>query len=147
MFHFCLKLYKIRSEFADTLAIYTVVAGLLSPVMAVLLYPSNIELLLLIQREKHANSPLAEAVYNVWSGLMKPGPGLEYVNYIAAFTTPLALFLSSLVLALLINLTYMHYNASKYSVVSALALAMLVSVIPIFGLTSIDYLLLWETVA
>jgi hypothetical protein len=117
MIHLGLKIYKVRSELADTFAINTVFAGCFSPLFTILLYPVNMRFLLTIQEAKHSKSSLGDIIAKAGNS-----SGQSFLDIASSGVITVAGCLSLFLASALITVISYHYGVSKYRAACAATL-------------------------
>jgi hypothetical protein len=141
--HWALRLHKIKSNFADTVAIYTIIVGAFSPFIAMLSYPNNLKNLYAVQHIKHAGGSVREsfAMY-----LHDTGLGSDYIDFVAAFCQPLIGIGSAIFMAMLANALCQHYRAEKFRVITSIGVGLAVFIPIVFIINTLGVLLLYVAV-
>ena len=133
--HLGLRAYRIDSKLPDTVAIYAVMVGCFSPLVVILQYPSNINLLLQIQHAKHESLDLYGTIAYVLKGVATPGE--SYFDILASVSSGLLPFVSFLLIAALVNRISAHYQVDKYKVASSVAMSMMLITFPVIFLAAL----------
>jgi hypothetical protein len=124
--HLGLRMYKIHSDFTDTLVMYSVLVGCFSPVITILFYPQLIELISTLREVKSLNLDFEFLVKEFISNY-------NYENFSAKPVTiqiywPIASSINFAVYATLLvmfgRLVSVRYSTEKYRVLSAIGFSL-----------------------
>ncbi|HEV8435385.1 MAG TPA: hypothetical protein VGR95_18395 [Thermoanaerobaculia bacterium] len=126
--HKALQLHGVKSNYAETLTLYSVITAALAPVLVLVALPGNMHLLGIVSAAKAGKAGPLAAMYQTVTSFNNPNNGVWQV--LAAALGPPLIALSCIVMGATIRMFATHYSCEEWSVARAFACAMMV-ILPI----------------
>jgi len=122
--HRGLKLYRIQSNYVDTLVLYTIVGAALAPLNALASLPGSMHILSVIRESRAAQTGPFVALGRVWISFNRPSSDILMIA--VSIIAPPLIALSVVAIGVTIRLFATHYAVAEWDVARAFSCAMLV---------------------